>query len=369
MNFRKYIIAFLMSLAFIVNGEDVKSGKILFEDKFENSKIKEDWTVESGKWEIKDGALFNREGGTITLKKPCENFIFEADVKISEWIAHYPWVSIAFAYEDENNNSHFMVTPGETYYYIKTTENKESTSIAGTKIPFAKENFHHVKIVCAYNIVSVLWDKTLLASANVDCSADRIAFIGNSDGADFEIKDVKISEIIEVPGKVIKEFKRNDFAQGQICEDYKFKTIEANKKPTINDSSVFLTYDFTDDKEFRGTFLRIPVSVEKVDKICLTLNGDASKNRFFIIVHDKSGEQHLVQAMPLAWSGAHDIKVDLKRFFQAPPDRVINATHWDGDKNQKIDLPITKLDIGICKRERAVKPSGKIEIKDLRFEE
>jgi len=218
--------------------------------------------------------------------------------------------------------------------------------------------------------MSFFLNDVFISSVPINCTGEKIAFVNeNKKGGTFQIGNLQIKEILEVSGTIIKKLKKEDFTQGKILEDYKFKTIEEKGMPIINESSVSLTYDFTDDKDFRGTFLRIPVSVEKADKICLMLDGDVSKNRFFIIVHDKSGEQHLIQSMPLIWSGTRVIKVDLKRFFQAPPERVIEATHWNGDKNQKIDFPITALDIGVCKREKALKQSGRIGISNLRFEE
>lgn len=371
MNFKIYsAILSIALLAFHVKAEDIKTERTLFEDRFDSPEIKKDWTIESGKWEIKNGTLLNQNGGIISVKKPFENFVLEADVRTAEWTAKYPWVSVAFSYEDKNNNSFLTLTPAESHYYIYTVENGKNFTKTGRKIPFDQKKFHKVKIACSYNVVSFFWDDAFMFSGNADCSGSRIAFIGNGDGVDFEIKNLRIMEIMETPGKTVEELKASDLANAEIWNDYQFKCApEKENKPIIEGAIVFLPYDFTDDKEFRGTFLSLPVNIKKAGKICLTFHGDASMNKFFIIVHDKSGEQHLLYNGVVRKDGPHDTKVDMADFLKSPPPYFIEATHWNGDKNQKIDLPITKLDIGICRSGKAEKQKGRIGISNLRFEE
>jgi len=91
------IYMILIFFAGVLNSSiaEQQDGKLLFEDKFDTKQIKQDWIIESGKWEIKNGFLFNRDGGIISLNKDFHSFILEADI-INGWT----WNSIAFSYDD-----------------------------------------------------------------------------------------------------------------------------------------------------------------------------------------------------------------------------------------------------------------------------
>jgi len=371
MNFKKIavMIAFFC-VVILLHSEDVKDRKTLFEDKFESPDIKKDWVVESGKWEIKNGCLFSQDEGIISIERSFENFIIETDIKVSKWTSRYPWISVIFFYENKDNNSFLTISPLESFYYIRAVENSEQSTVIGGKIPFDSEKMHRVKLVCLYNRVSFYWDNVLISSVNLDCIGKKIAF-ANINGVNFEMKNIRIQEIQEVPGKIVKEIKSEDFMESKIMEDYKFGCeLRKDKKTILDKAKIILPYDFSDAKDFRGTFLSLPVNIEKdANKICLTLKGDASQNKFFIIVHDKSGEQHLLYTKTITWNDALEIKIDMTDFFKAPTDGTVEATHWSGDQNQKIDFPITKLDVGICKREKMLKTKGLVEISNFRFEE
>jgi len=372
MNLKTYIAIFaLVIFTLLLKAEGIKTGKTFFEDNFESLKIKENWLIEEGEWKINNGWLFNQNGGIISLKRPCgESFVLEADIRIAQFKASYPWVSVVFSYADKNNRTELFITPGEEYYYIQAFENAVPIRIIGGRIPFDSKESHKLQIVCFYKTISLFWDGKFISSAKINSLESKIAFIGNSQGADFEIKNIRIKEFLVEPAKVVKNIKAEDFSKGKIWNDYKFKCETGNgKELSIGASNVFLSYDFSDSTDFRSTFLNLPVNVESARRICLNIEGDNSQNRFFIIIHDKSGEQHLVEGRSISWNGPHEIKVDIECFFKAPPERVIEATHWDGDKNQKINFPITALDIGVCKREKALKQSGRIGISNLRFEE
>lgn len=372
MNLKTYIFILLSSIFAVgLQAEDFKEGKTLFEDKFDAPELKKEWTIEEGEWSVKKGWLLNRDGGIISMKKPCgETFILEADIRISQYKALYPWVSIVFSYTDKDNRTELFITPGERYYYLQTIENGDIQKIAGKSFPFTRKDIHKLRIAAFYNTVSFFWDGKLIVSEKVNSSESKIAFIGCQQGADFEIKNVCIKELLEEPLKTVKNIDAGEFTKSQTWNDYKFKCPKGSgNEVAVDKATAFLSYDFSDSKDFRGTFLRLPVNVESAKRICLNVEGDGSRNKFFIIVHDKSGEQHLVESRTLSWDGAHEIKVDIQNFLVPPPERVIEATHWDGDKNQKIDFPITALDIGVCSREKAIKQSGRIGISDLHFEE
>ena len=118
---------------------------------------------------------------------------------------------------------------------------------------------------------------------------------------------------------------------------------------------------------FESVFARIPLNVASCNGIRLDLDADNSTHTFFIIIHDQSGEQHLVVKTYLGWQGWQELGVNLESFLTSPDNKARTALHWDGDGNQKIDFPITAMDVGIAKRGRSNNGSGALRLKNVRF--
>jgi len=94
---------------------------------------------------------------------------------------------------------------------------------------------------------------------------------------------------------------------------------------------------------------------------------DGSRNGFFVIVHDASGEQHLAMATGLAWSGWQDVGINLKPILDSPGKMERLAIHWGGDENQKLDFPVTAIDIGAAKRGARTTDRGQLRFRNVRF--
>jgi hypothetical protein len=104
-------------------------------------------------------------------------------------------------------------------------------------------------------------------------------------------------------------------------------------------------------------------------RIFMEVEADNSQNNFFVIVHDASGEQHLVLKSPIVWQGVQEVGINLAPYLESPPDMQRQAIHWAGDGNQKIDFPITAFDVGVSKRSPGAKLNGQMSIRDIRFVE
>lgn len=70
---------------------------------------------------------------------------------------------------------------------------------------------------------------------------------------------------------------------------------------------------------------------------------------------------------PLAWTGWEEAAVSLERFFNSPGGMQRFADRWGGDGNQKLDFPITAVDIGVAKREGRLKNDGQVRVRNVRF--
>ena len=94
---------------------------------------------------------------------------------------------------------------------------------------------------------------------------------------------------------------------------------------------------------------------------------DGSRNTFFVILHDASGEQHMILKSALVWKGRQDLILSLENFLKCPEKMQRFYTRWGGDNNQKIDFPITKVDIGVARSGKANTSSGTVRFKKIRF--
>ena len=96
-----------------------EGGKVILADDFSGAKLSSDWKVVSGEWTIEDGTLVNRKGGIIVIDKlPGANFVVEADVRLPESAANFPWVGLFVFYESPTQY-------GGLYYNSRETDRYE----------------------------------------------------------------------------------------------------------------------------------------------------------------------------------------------------------------------------------------------------
>ena len=129
-----------------------------------------------------------------------------------------------------------------------------------------------------------------------------------------------------------------------------------------------ISYDFSRDGVTQSRFVRIPLKGGPTGMILLDVHGDNSGNSAFVVVHDASGEQHLAMITRLAWSGWQDVGVNLQPLLTSPGQQQRRAIHWGGDRNQRIDFPITAVDLGVVKRDGRTSDAGLLQFRKIRFE-
>lgn len=80
----------------------------------------------------------------------------------------------------------------------------------------------------------------------------------------------------------------------------------------------------------------------------LRIYGDGSGHELFLVLYDKSQEAHYLPIGPVSWKGWKTVHASLLDLLKGPPTKYdISCNHWGGDRNQKLDMPITKISIGI----------------------
>lgn len=172
--------------------------------------------------------------------------------------------------------------------------------------------------------------------------------------------------------KTVHELQPGDFVKGVTYRDYDTQVrSNAADRLTLDakTGAASSKYGFAEGEVFESCFVRIPVSVAKCTAVAMNVEVDGSKNNFFIIVQDTSGEQHLLLKTCLIWQGWQEVAVSLEPYIESPKQMQRFITHWGGDENQKIDFPITAIDMGVSKRDKRVRNSGQIGFRNVRFVE
>ncbi len=79
----------------------------------------------------------------------------------------------------------------------------------------------------------------------------------------------------------------------------------------------------------------------------LTVHGDGSGHELFLVLVDKGGESHYLPIGPVDWKGWKTIYASWDKLLSPPVQGTILAEHWGGDKTQALELPITRLTLGL----------------------
>ncbi len=121
-----------------------------------------------------------------------------------------------------------------------------------------------------------------------------------------------------------------------------------------------LHYNFTTGGH-DAVILSREVKVESAGAVKLAVHGDASGHRLFCVLTDASGERHFLSICEkIDWKGWKVLQADLEGLAKGPPKHVVEATHFGGDRNQKLDCPVTALAIGLDDRPDTFVGSGDI---------
>jgi len=362
----------LLSVAFAVANEGVcaeAAPRVLFADAFQASRLAPDWQVIEGDWRVENGALTNSGGGLIVLNTPHGGrFAMEFEIRFpSKWMSVIPF----FTKPEDYGTLYFGNGYWESFEmrgqaladYI---QRRDAEIVTGN-------DYHRIKVVVEYGLVSFLYDGKAKGPAVLrHRPGARVAFRSLPGADTLKIRDFRLEQLGAADVRTVYRLQPADLAKGVVYQD-----CETAGKPggadrlTVGDrtGNAGLTYAFTPGAVFESCFVRIPVDAARSQTILMDLEGDGSGNSVFVIVHDASGEQHLVIATGLAWSGWQEVGVNLKTFLESPANMERRVIHWEGDGNQRIDFPVRAVDIGVAKRGSRAADRGQVRFRNVRFVE
>ena len=231
--------------------------------------------------------------------------------------------------------------------------------------------YHQIRVVSEYGLVALYYDgKFKGLTAFPYRPGSRIGFRSLPRSGRLSIRDFQLRKLPPAESRTVLQLPPENFLQGVIHQD---QGVAGPPSQTdrltvdVNTGAASLQYGFTAGSVFESRFVRILIGAAACNTVLLEVDGDSSENNFFIIVHDASGEQHLILKTSLAWQGWQEVGVPLGTFLESPKDLERRALHWGGDHNQKIDFPLQAMDLGIAKRGGRVQDRGKLRLRKVRF--
>ena len=359
-----------LALAVVSGGVPAAAAETeLFSDSFRGPQLSPAWEVVEGEWRIADGALTVNNGGLIVLNAPPGGrFTLEFEIAFpANWMS----VILFFTGPEDYGTLYF----GGGYWESFEMIGKEIANYVQRKDPeiVRASGFQRIKVVCDYGAISFSYDGKAKGPATIPFRpGSRVAFRSLPNSGLMKIRNLRLATLGTEGASTAYRLPGSALAKGVVYQDYEQTGKPGGKdRLRVDDESgvAEVTYDFKTGNVFESCFVRIPVEAARGNAILMDVEGDGSKNCFFVILHDASGEQHLATAAGLAWSGWRDVGVNLKTFLDSPRNMERLAIHWGGDGNQKIDFPVTAVDIGVAKRDARVKDRGQVRFRNVRFME
>jgi hypothetical protein len=341
---------------------------VIFADSFQGNRLSPEWEVHEGRWEVADGALTVRDGGIISLKKlPGGSFAMEFEIAFpANWMSVIP----LFTGPDDYATLYFG---GSYWESFQMRGNDISNYVQRRDDDMARTgDFQKLKVTSDYGSVTFVYDgKEKGPVAFPYRPGARVAFRSLPGSGVLRIRNFRLTKVKPAEVKVVREVRPEELSKGTIWKD---RGLEGKPGATSDAVSVdartgaaTLSYAFANDKQFESCFIRLPVDVASCGRVFMEVDADGSQNNFFVIVHDASGEQHLAIKSPIMWQGVQEVGINLTPYLKSPPEMRRQAIHWAGDGNQKIDFPITTIDVGIARRSPGAKTTGQVKIRSIRF--
>ena len=128
----------------------------------------------------------------------------------------------------------------------------------------------------------------------------------------------------------------------------------------------FLHYNFTTSGQDACMITR-EVKIKGGDLLRLIMYGDKSNHGLFLMVVDKTGEKHFKELGNVSFEGWREFEVDISNIYFSPPKGQIESYSERGDRNQKVDLPIRSITMGISDNPDAFTGKGKIGLAKIEF--
>ena len=302
----------------------------LFADAFEKPELSPAWQVVGGSWRVEDGALTSRDGGLITLSTPSGGrFSMEFEIQFPS-----NWMSVIPCYTGPE--SYGTLYFGGGYWESFEMAGKNIADYRQYKDPqiVTTSGSHRIKVVFEYGLVSFTFDGHAKGPTSIAFRpGSRVAFRTLPGSGLVKIKNFRLARLGPDNARTIYQLPAAGFAKGVVLQDY----LQSGKpgaadRLTVDPQSgeAALTYEFESAKVFESCFVRLPVDAAQSRAIFLDVEGDGARNDFFVIVHDSSGEQHLVMCTGIAWSGWENVGVNLKTFMESPGkhERLDRGLWW-----------------------------------------
>jgi len=342
-------------------------GRVVFADTFQVPQLSPEWQVVEGDWKIADGALTCRDGGLIVLNAPPGGrFTLEFEIAFPS-----NWMSVILFYTGPEDYGTLYFGGG--YWETFEMAGKEIADYVQRKDPeiVRSGGFQRIKVTSEYGLVSFSYDGKGKGPATLQFRpGSRVAFRSLPKSGLLRIRDFRLAKLAGEGVRPVYQAPVSALTKGVVYQDYEFAGKPGGQERLRVDAesgTAELTYRFKAGQVFESCFVRLPVEAARSDTVLMDVEGDGSRNGFFVIVHDASGEQHLATATGMAWAGWQDVGVNLKTFLESPREMERLAIHWGGDENQKIDFPTKAIDIGVVKRGSRTTDRGQLRFRNVRF--
>ncbi|MDD5484402.1 MAG: carbohydrate binding domain-containing protein [Kiritimatiellae bacterium] len=121
-----------------------------------------------------------------------------------------------------------------------------------------------------------------------------------------------------------------------------------------------LRYVFTSAKH-DAVLLTADASIAGGTMLALRVYGDGSGHELDAVLYDKSGEAHYLPLGLVYWRGWKTVYKSFADLIRGPESKWdVSCEHWGGDKNQTLELPITRVAIGLNDQPDGFKGKGEI---------
>ena len=377
--FRK---AVFMVLSLFVFGSSFANGEVLFYDNFTAERLNPKWHIEKGEWKVKNDKLTIDGIGLITvnLGKP-QDYTLTYKIKVVDYThipGTYSWPEVRFCFEKDKCYL-FQVSSAYDFWYLRNRKSERTPfilqspgkRIAGDKhLGFKKGKEYKVRIELNSLNYRVFWDERMLHSfPSLMEDSLKISFHNNTAGVKLSLDDIKI-ETSKQSEKSPIDFLKEAAIEGLLL--YKNGKSKPSEKPSsplkeIKGRKVLAELNYSFDTEgFDASLIRYKTNITatKKDILAFSLYGDGSNHTLFLVLREKSGESHLIKLGNIFWKGWKDIKLLLSPLFTIDW-KQIDGSQWSGDKNRRLDPPITQVLFGVSNQTDAVMGKGVLYLSSL----
>jgi len=330
------------------------------------------WKVESGEWRIEGGSLETEQPGLVVLQqRPGVRFEVEFEMNYRGGVTFFldqdqQNVFRVLSYHPSNRSKE------DGIFYLSEVDAKSGEIFVDkhvkTDSDFRPDVFHKVRARYDCSGIAVYFNGNLKETAQFRIDPDprlAIDFKPVEKGDYLKIRNFTVTPLEDDKNAVLSLVSKNyETAQLFAAHGREIRTAPKERLDTSGEG-VAIKYAFGTGREFEGGFARIPAEVAQCARIWIEVEGDGSGNLFFLTVIDRDGEHHLVAEIPLRWEGWRKVGVNLGPFLELRKERT--RKHWGGNENQRLDFPVTALDVGVARQNSRTRDVGTVHFRNIRF--